>query len=413
MSGRADPLDFLRREGLPAPAAAGGYEVNSHIHLPPNFSSFPDLDAAARQAAAENVRVLGLTSYYGTDSHAAFAEACLARGIFPLFGIELMLMDDGLARRGLRVNDPDNPGKIYLCGKGITRFPPPAAAAARFETTVKSDTERGRAMLVNVPRLAAAAGVPLDLDYDTISRGIAGRCGADPGAIVLQERHIAAAIVAALDGGSPADRRNRWIRLLGAEAGGAVDAALAAGERERQDLVRSRLLKAGRPAFVPERYLSFEEGMTLIRELGGVPVYPVLADGAKIPSDVERSPEELARHLAGWGIPGAEFIPGRNDVALVARYAEALENAGFFVTAGTEHNAPGAASLVPRARGGIPLPAETAARFRRGAACVAAHQYDCARGGSGIMGAGGLRGGEAAHLGERVIRGVMDSKIPR
>jgi hypothetical protein len=27
-----------------------------------------------------------------------------------------------LCEAGVRVNDPGNPGKTYLCGKGITRF---------------------------------------------------------------------------------------------------------------------------------------------------------------------------------------------------------------------------------------------------------------------------------------------------
>ena len=40
------------------------------------------------------------------------------------------------------------------------------------------------------------------------------------------------------------------------------------------------LMKAGKPAFVEERFLSFEDAHRLIRELGGIPSYPPLADSA-------------------------------------------------------------------------------------------------------------------------------------
>ena len=39
-------------------------------------------------------------------------------------------------------------------------------------------------------------------------------------------------------------------------------------------------MKAGKPAFVEETFVSFEEAHRLILELGGIPSYPTLADGA-------------------------------------------------------------------------------------------------------------------------------------
>jgi len=47
-----------------------------------------------------------------------------------------------------------------------------------------------------------------------------------------------------------------------------------------QEAIRSNLMKAGKPAFVPEAAVSFDDAYRLILELGGIPCYPILADGA-------------------------------------------------------------------------------------------------------------------------------------
>jgi hypothetical protein len=37
---------------------------NAHIHLPPNFSAFETVEQAVDLAAAQGVRVLGVSNYY-------------------------------------------------------------------------------------------------------------------------------------------------------------------------------------------------------------------------------------------------------------------------------------------------------------------------------------------------------------
>ena len=52
-------------------------------------------------------------------------------------------------------------------------------------------------------------------------------------------------------------------------------------------------MKAGKPAFVEESFLSFAEARRLVLELGGIPSYPVLADGASPICEFESDPDKL------------------------------------------------------------------------------------------------------------------------
>ena len=45
--------------------------------------------------------------------------------------MEAVAMDRAAETAGLLLNDPDNPGRVYLCGKGITRIPREESEAGR------------------------------------------------------------------------------------------------------------------------------------------------------------------------------------------------------------------------------------------------------------------------------------------
>ena len=421
MVAAANPLSFLARLDVPLTADfVPEIEVNAHIHLPPNFSSLPDAVTATRLAREEGVRILGISNYYGVETYCDFADACLRRGVFPLFGLEIILHDESLARSGWRVNDPQNPGKIYLCGRGLTALEPTEEAHAIYGEIAALDTARAHTILDRLGAHAARCGVGLKLSYDRIAAEVAARHGIRPPRVVLQERHLAAAVVAALEDGPPEERRARWLKTLGAErdTGDEVAAAFDAAEvtgpgnpGKLQDLVRKWLLKIGRPAYVGECYISFDKGRRLIAELGGAPVYPVLADGAKPICEFEREPEELAWRLEEWDIWAVEFIPTRNAPETLTRYVEALDARGFWMTAGTEHNTPRPAPMLPACKDGVPIPKRVRALFRRGAFILAAHQYLCARSETGLDPArnpGHKTLDELAALGARVVKAVVE-----
>src|SRR5262245_26285395 len=86
--------------------------VNSHIHLPPNFSAFNTVQQAVDLSAEQGVGVLGVSNYYDYDVYGQFIDLARKKRIFPIFGLEIICMDDDLRRAGVKINDPGNPGKF-------------------------------------------------------------------------------------------------------------------------------------------------------------------------------------------------------------------------------------------------------------------------------------------------------------
>ena len=105
-----------------------------------------------------------------------------------------------------------------------------------------------------------------------------------------------------------------------------------------QNELRSHLMKAGKPAFVDESFLSFAEARRLVLELGGIPSYPVLADGATPICEFESDPDKLIERVQQRGVHAVEWIPVRNKRTSSSEYVTKMRAAGLAVTAGTEHN---------------------------------------------------------------------------
>lgn len=383
-------MDFLRNLQPAAEAPGRAYEINAHIHLPPNFCDFTDVADAVRRAAAENVRLLGVANYYSTACFRPFAEACRRRKIFPLFGMECVVMREDFARAGRLVNDPKNPGKTYLCGKGMSLFDPPERARDILKQAARLDRGRAREMLSKLGKLfqerGAADGLEKAFDFEALVAETARRAEADEKDVVPQERHLARALQEALSRFDEAAQRRTLARVLGKEAAAAVPLSPPAAA---QNALRNVFLKAGRPAYAEERCLAFEEMRELTALLGGVLVYPVVADGMSPVAEFEKTPDILADNLEAWGIFGVEFIPPRNTLDCLREYVRGLTGRGFFVTAGTEHNAPGAGSLIPAGRAAnnsgkpVSLDTELRAAFADGAHVLAAHQYRRGKGEAG------------------------------
>ena len=112
------PVDILKKEmqGISFPEVR---EANGHIHTPYSFSAFTDLDTLFKMAIEEKISVLGINDFYVTDGYNAFHKGCLANKIFPLFNIEFIGLLKEEQQKGIRINDPNNPGRIYFSGKGL------------------------------------------------------------------------------------------------------------------------------------------------------------------------------------------------------------------------------------------------------------------------------------------------------
>lgn len=92
-------------------------EANGHIHTPYSFSAFKALDVAFKMAVEEKIAVLGINDFNVTDGYNDFHTGCLINKIFPLFNIEFIGLLKEEQKNGIRINDPNNPGRIYFSGK--------------------------------------------------------------------------------------------------------------------------------------------------------------------------------------------------------------------------------------------------------------------------------------------------------
>jgi len=404
--GTPEALWSLAARGV-SPAGRPG--VNGHVHVPPNFSAFRDVSQAVELAAVQGVGVLGASNYYDFDVYGEFVGCARQRGVFPLFGVEIIAWMDHLAATGVKINDPGNPGKIYVCGKGIARFSPPPDAAQRVLDVIRrNDSDRMARMGEKLADILAGHGVRADLSPAAIVEGVVRRHGCPRESVCLQERHVAQACQEAIfDAVPPAARHATLAAIFGAPSkAGPQDVAAVQNE------IRSHLMKAGKRAFVEETFIPFGQAIGLILELGGMPCYPILADGASPLCGFEDPVEALIDNVKSLGLCCVELIPIRNKPDVLVRYATAMRRAGLVVMGGTEHNTPDLLPLEPACLGGVPVPEDVKELFWEGARVAAAHQFLTAHGREGFVnGAGEDRIKALRDLGAAVIERYAKSEI--
>ncbi|MCK5113655.1 MAG: hypothetical protein KAR11_02700 [Phycisphaerae bacterium] len=361
-------------------------KFNSHIHLPPNFSAFETVAQAVTLADEQNVRVVGVSNYYDYSVYNEFVSLTAPRGIFPIFGLEVISLVDELVAAGVKINDPGNPGRMYMCGKGITKFANPSPRGTELLETIRNrDESRMAEMTDKVAALFSAAGVNTKLTAPDIVTRVMKRHSSPREIITLQERHIAQAFQEVLFKIVPDvnERHGVLQKLFGAESKSATDAVGVQGE------IRSHLMKAGKAAFVTETFLKFPEARELILQLGGIPCYPILADGADPICEYETPTSKLVENLRGNGLQMAELIPIRNQPEVLTEYAKTLRAAGVVVVGGTEHNTLDLIGIEPTCVGAAAVPEDVKDIFFEGACVAAGHQFLTAHGHPGFVDADG------------------------
>jgi hypothetical protein len=391
-----DEMRALAHQGYGPQSAP---RVNAHIHLPPNFSAFQSVEEAVNLAAKQGIGALGVSNYYDYQVYGDFLDRARERDIFPLFGIEIICMDGALRRAGIKINDPGNPGKFYLCGKGITRFDEMTPEAARLIDLIRrNDSTRMAEMVERMKRILTKRGLATDIDEQGVVEMVVRRHGSDRKTVYLQERHVSQAFQEALfEKVEPEERIERLRRILGAET-------KAKGPDDfvgMQNDIRSHLMKAGKPAFVEETFISFDDAHRLILELGGIPCYAAVADGASPISQFEQSPDKLIAALKERNIHAVEWIPPRNTIGVLRDYVQKMRNAGLAITAGTEHNTLDLIALDPFCKDGD-VPDDIRAVFWEGACMVAAHQFLTLHGECGFVDGQGNPNPNYASADERI-----------
>ena len=322
------------------------WDVNAHIHTPYSFSAFSSIDEALDMAAAQNVKVVGINDFYSMDGYCAWKEGCARRGLYPLLGIEFISLNAEDQAAGLRVNDPNNPGRTYISGKGLA-YPVilKGEPLRKLEAVRAESNKQVEQMCAKLNEWLKAEGKSIRLDFNEIREKLTKGS--------IRERHLAKALRLALypDAEDPAKLEN--------------------------DL-RGKLLKAGGAAFVPESpeaFLPMESVQHIIEAAGGIPTYPFLADDAKGNfTDFEGDLMKAADTLKKRGFHSVEFITTRNTTAVLEQYAGYLEDEGFIVSFGSEHNTPAMEPVKLHTRDAAELSEKLKAINWRGACAIAAHQ---------------------------------------
>ncbi len=165
--------------------------TNCHIHTSESFSVFRSPTEAVAQAAREGIAVLGINDHYTVAGHEEFRRACAIAGIAAAFSMEAVAMDQAAAAEGLLLNDPDNPGRVYLCGKGITRIPSDSSSAIQTLAKMRAALDRRNQEMTG--KVAALFRARLGADGPTWEavRALTPRGNAT-------ERHVAWAILVRL-----------------------------------------------------------------------------------------------------------------------------------------------------------------------------------------------------------------------
>ena len=357
-------------------------DVNAHLHTPYSFSAFSDVKQALDMAASEGVKVVGINDFYSMDGYKEWKEGCAERALFPLFGIEFISLNAEDQAAGLRVNDPNNPGRTYISGKGLAYPVILSGEEARQLADVKAESNaQVERMCAKLNEHLKAVGEKFTLDFAQIARELTHGS--------IRERHLAKALRLAVEraataGVSDAQAKKasaselqaaaeHYERIFGQPAKSDVS-NVAAIENE----IRSRLLKAGGAAFVPEdpkAFLPMTTVQRIIEAAGGIPTYPFLADDAKGNfTDFEGDLQKAADTLKKRGFRSVEFITTRNTTAVLEQYAGYLEDEGFIVSFGSEHNTPAMEPVKLRTRDAADLSDKLKAINYRGACAIAAHQ---------------------------------------
>jgi hypothetical protein len=355
-------------------------EANCHIHTPYSFSAFDGMQTIFSMAKEENITVLGINDFYVTDGYESFHDGCLRNNIFPLFNIEFIGLMREEQQKGIRINDPNNPGRIYFCGKGLD-FPYTQGWLQKLQLSRmrKRSQDQIKAMVDKVNKLLEPVNNSAKLTYEDVKKKFARN--------LVRERHLAKAIryLAAEN----YKEVNSQLGFLESLYGGKKSKAGLNDTAALENEIRSNLLKAGGAAYVEEDDRSFPDIRKIIRIItnaGGIPCYPVLLDD---PSgnltQFENDPERLHSALSDMGIGSIELIPGRNDPSFLLEYVKFFDSKGYLITFGTEHNTPQMVPLTVSDRNSRPLDETLKNIAWKGTCVIAAHQYLRAHGRQGYV----------------------------
>ncbi|MFO7655586.1 MAG: PHP domain-containing protein [Bacteroidales bacterium] len=400
--GKQELLEWWRNQ-----AEGQVYKVNCHIHTPYSFSAFANIAQAFEMALNEDIRVLGINDFFVADGYDEFLKHALTNRVFPEFSIEFIGLLKQEQELGIKINDPNNPGRIYFSGKGLNfPFSLSAQNQQKLEQVKSESQKQARKMLERTNELLEQAQSPFTFDFVSLKKEFAKD--------LLRERHIAKAIRVRMNEfyKTEAEKKSFLTQLYA----GKDQKASISDNIQLEEEIRGNLLKAGGAAFVPEdekAFLPLEEIINIITDAGGIPCYPVLLDdknGNYTP--FEADDRKLADRLTELGVGCIELIPGRNRFENLTRFVKNMVERGFVINFGTEHNSPQLSPLTVKTTD-RELDGYLKKVAYNGACVVAAHQYLKAKDQEGFLNSHRMtKQSEIAHfieLGQAVIENYLKS----
>ncbi len=373
--------------------------VNTHIHTPYCFSPFESINQALATAREQNISVLGINDFNTTEGYEEFATACEQFGVYPLFNIEFVSIDQEDRGKGVLWNDPINPGVIYLCGKGLN-YPLNLSSDSRnlISAMWKITQDRIWKMVELLNKLLSDRNIELSLDYNQIRNMYAKNS--------VREYHLAKYLYSTIVRKWPkAQDQITIFRNLFDDPQFETDLS---DKFFLQDQIHKRFLEAGKAAYVDENHASFYSThriRSLILEAGGIPSFPIFNHSLSDFPDEEKKMPALARKLNELGIFAVEFLCSNVSLEQLKKCAAFFYRQDFCVTFGTDHNTVEPCSLVPSAQDNIPFDSELQQIAYEGACIIAAHQEKHRAGLPGFLNEEGYRNFSGNQLKEFILVG--------
>ncbi|MFW6181729.1 MAG: hypothetical protein ACOC8N_08275, partial [Spirochaetota bacterium] len=315
--------------GLPSARTSSPGLVNLHIHTNESFSVFGSPTESVWYASREGITYCGINDHYTIAGHREFGRACRIAGLRAVFSIEAIGSDEEPQRAGRRYNDPNNPGRLYLVGKGVVRDLVPGSRGHRtlqdIGTAIRA---RNKNILDKLNRYAASRKVPLTLSYGQVEE-LTPRGNAT-------ERHVVQRFCAGVEELYPGmqERAEAYRRLLGE----VVERDTLEDPAALQDLVRGRLVKNGRPCFVEEdsrAFTSLDSLVDLYLEYGAVPTYPLMGNPV---TEEEQDLDRLLERIQEKRLYALDMIDYRTTLERAVQIARAAREHHLPLFVGTEHN---------------------------------------------------------------------------